>query len=230
MIKGLITSISALISGKDKHTKTVVIDGKEYTLSFLDNDHPNKPFFYYAQTSFEGQVGQKGNFDHWFGHTGTFKIVNPPSKGKLHQVLELDLKDPAFSFIKCGLDKLPLLYCFQFEDGCLEYDILPDRKIRITKLDEDSYDREWPYEGYPKRFKKIPLKISDPNETTIEEFRTKVWQGITPEESAKFIAVVPPSSLYNFNLWEEDSNFDHIHVKFFFDPNTNSVKVSNACD
>lgn len=194
------------------------------------SDDENNPFFFYAGYRFEANIGRQGAYHHWFGDTGNFKILNPPKKGSIHQLLELDLNDPTLSPIKKTLEKLPLYYSFQFEEGLLEYTVNSNGAIEITKLDIESFDLEWPYEGYPNSFGKKPISLTAPKESTLEDFQEDVWQWIDPEEKEKFIAVVPPSSLYGVNLWEEDSNFDHIHVKFFFNPETNSVRVYNECD
>ena len=178
-------------------------------------DHP---YFFYHNRRFDGQIGQRGKYDHFFGHGGTVRIQNPPSKGSLHELINLDLRDPNLQLHIEGLTRLPLLYCFQFEDGLLEYDLLPDNQIKLTKLKEKSFDAKWPYPDYPTQFPKLPFRTSDPTASTLDDFAKDVWQGVPPSEKDKFICVVPPSNLYNVHLWEDDSNFDHISIKFFVDP------------
>ncbi len=193
-------------------------------------DNMNHPFFFHANKRFEALVGRSGPFEHWFGDSGLSKIVNPPKIGAVQQLLDLDLSDPRLGIANPSIRRLPLFYGFQFEDGFMEYEVLGDCSIRILKLDESSFYNTWPYANYPANFPKLPLDITDPESSTIETFQQDVWQWIDPKESGKFIAIVPPSSLYGVHLWQEDSDFDDVHVKFFFDPVTNHVRIYNECD
>lgn len=191
----------------------------------------NQPFFYFRGTRTEARVEEAGTYAHWFGNTNSFSIKNPPKTGAVHQLLDLDLRDPALGLAECGLARLPLYYGFQFEgDDALEYIFGEQGEIEILILNEASYCASWPYAGYPKSFPKKPFTLTKPVATTLDQFEQNVRQGIDPREADKFIAVVPPSSLYGVHLWEEDSDYDHIHVKFFFNPNRRHVRVYNECD
>jgi hypothetical protein len=190
----------------------------------------DQPYFFYHNRRFTGRIGQAGKFDHFFGHTGAVKFQNPPLKGHLHELISLDLRDPELHLQIEGLTRLPLLYCFQFESGLLEYDLLADNRIKITTLDEKSFDAKWPYPDYPEKFPKLPFTVADSTASTLEEFAKDVWQGIPRSERNKFICIVPASNLYTVHLWEDHSNFDHISIKFFVDPLKRKVVVYNECD
>lgn len=191
---------------------------------------PNQPFFFFQNRRFEVQIGMVSQFAHFFGHAENLTIQKRPLKGSLHQLVNLDLRDPELGVKIAGLTRLPLLYCFQFETGLLEYDILANDQIRITHLDEEGFGEEWPYENYPEYFPKQPFAIGNQADSSLEAFGRDVWQGVEGKEKDKFICIVPPSPLYQVHLWDEDSDFDHIHVKFFVDASTRHVTVYNECD
>ncbi len=201
---------------------------KQSTIRMSENE--NQPFFYYGGFRTEARMGEISHYSHWFGDVLPYSITNAPSQGGLHQVLNLDLSDPALRLEGCGLARLPLIYGFQFQYGELEYVILENGNIEIIELDEEGFDSSWPYAGYPSVFPKQSFRLIEPIQSSFDEFQKDVWQWLDPQESEKFVAIVPPSALYPVRLWEEESDFDHIHVKFFFDVKNRHVRVYNECD
>lgn len=191
---------------------------------------PKQPFFFFGNHRFSAEIGKSGEFDHFVGHSDELAIQRRPAKGTLHQLVSLDLRDPKLGLAVAGLSRLPLLYGFQFESGRLEYDVLADNQIRITHLDEDSFQDDWPYPDYPTTFPKIDFSLTNPEQSSLESFAGDVWQGIRESDRDKFICIVPPSPLFNAHLWRPEDHGDDIHVKIFFDPLKRQVVAYNECD
>jgi hypothetical protein len=191
---------------------------------------PQQPFFFFQNRRFEAELGKTGEFDHFFGHSHNLTVQRSPPRGKLHQVVNLDLRDPALGMTIPGLTRLPLLYCFCFETGLVEYDLLADDQVRITRLDEGSFSDDCPYADYPNHFPKHSIIIGGFQECPLDKFGADVWQGIPSGEEKNFICIVPPSPLYGVHLWDEDSDCDWVHVKFFVDLKSRHVTAYNECD
>lgn len=191
----------------------------------------HNPFFYFRGQRFEAVIGTSGEYDHWFGSAGDFKVNGQP-KGKrgIHQLMTLDLRDPIISNIFSGIDRLPLFYGFHYESGHLEYAIADSRSITITDLDESSYSIDWPYPEYPAEFPVIPFTLTSPSRCSLETFEEDVWQHVDRRFADHFIAIIPPSDAYGVNLWDKKSNCDFVHVKCFIDPSSNHAVVYNECD
>ena len=143
--------------------------------------------------------------------------------------MTLDLRDPVLGLNLTGIQLLPLIYGFHFQWGPFEYEVLDTNHIRITELDASSFDKDWPYKNYPAQFSKIPMRLSDFQQSSLEEFEKNVWQGIDPKEADKFICIVPPSARYGVHLWQKDNDRDFISIKFFVDAARRKVTVSNEC-
>lgn len=188
-----------------------------------------EPFFFYRNRRFRAQIGKTGPFTHRFGHAFDLHIHGALRVGQVHQLLSLDLADPILALELAGLSRLPLVYGFQFEEGALEYDLINDNEIRVKSLDEESFCENWPYPHYPSKFTALPFSLGPAEDCTLTKFAEEVWQGIPEDDHDKFICIVPPSSRYGVHLWEE-SDFDHIHIKFFVDLTKKHVKVYNECD
>jgi hypothetical protein len=191
-----------------------------------------RPFFFFRNRRFAARIGHVGEFDHFFGHSEDLILQKEPAVGYLHQLITLDLRDPSVGLQIEGLNFLPLLYGFQF-DGCqLEYSLVSDNAISILKLDENRFDKSWPYSDYPARFPKIPFSLNSIEDCTLEEFEQDLWQGVSRTvHKDKFICVVPPNpSLYKVNLWEKEREYEYVNVKFFVDPLKRHVFVENETD
>ena len=191
---------------------------------------PTQPFFFSQDHRFNAEIGKAEEFDHFVGHSDDLTIQRRLQKGTLHQLVNLDLRDPKLGLTVAGLSRLPILYGFQFESGRLEYDVLADNQIRVTHLDEDSFQDDWPYPGYPRLFPKISFSLTNPEESSLESFAENVWQGIRASERDKFICIVPPSPLFEAHLWRPEDHDDDVHVKVFFDPSNRHVVAYNECD
>jgi len=186
----------------------------------------HQPFFYADGHRVEARVGRVGEFEHWFGDSGLCRVKNPPEPAPVQQLLDLDLRDPRLGLTHSSLMRLPLYFPFQYEQGFMKYYVDPSGAIEITGLDIGSYDEEWPYENYPERFEKLSVDMTTPQQMSLNEFSKDVWQGVrTIDASGKFVAIVPPSSLYHACLWDEEHNMDHISIKFYFEPASRTVQV-----
>jgi hypothetical protein len=75
-----------------------------------------------------------------------------------------------------------------------------------------------------------PFILTEPTECDLATFERRVWQHIDRRFAEHFIAIIPPSDAYDVNLWEEEGNCDHIHIKCFVDPATNRAVIYNECD
>ena len=191
---------------------------------------PQQPFFFYGSRRFGAEIGKSGEFEHFVGHSDELVIQRRPAKGTLHQLVNLDLRDPRLGLSVPGLSRLPLVYSFQFESGRVEYDVLADNQIRVTHLNEETFQADFLYADYPRTFPKTGCSLTKPEVSTLESFAADVWQGIRESEKDKFICVVPPSPLFDVHLWRPDDHGDDIHVKFFFDPLSRHVAAYNECD
>jgi hypothetical protein len=194
----------------------------------------HNPFFFWRGYRFEAVVGKQSKYHHSFGAVGGFKVLGqPPGKRGLHQILTLDLRDPALAALGAvlqGISRLPIFYGFYYESGTVEYVLTKDGVISISELDKTTYDIHWPYDDYPASFPVQPITLTSPVPCDLATFAREVWQGIKPRFSDHFIAIIPPSDAYGVNLWHPENNCDFIHVKSFFDPISRQTVVYNECD
>jgi len=190
----------------------------------------HNPFFYHRGRRFEAIIGKTGKYHHIFGATGGFQIESAGNiKPLLHQLLTLDTTDPILAGILPNLPRLPIFYGFHYESGRLEYDLPSPDTIRITEL-KPKYNLNWPYENYPESFPSQPFTITEPEPCELATFKAEVWQGIDDKYADHFVAIIPPSDSYQVDLWRPGRNLDDIHLKFFFNPQTQHAVIYNECD
>jgi hypothetical protein len=196
----------------------------------MPNPEIHNPFFFFRGRRFEAVIGTRNEYRHAFGAVGGFRVNGQPKRKRgLHQLLTLDTRDPVLAGIFSDLPLLPIFYGFHYESGIVEYQITDASTVSITQLDESSYDVDWPYEGYPAAFPVHPFTLTQPTECDLATFERDVSQHVHRRWADHFIAIIPPSDAYGVNLWHEDNNFDHIHVKCFVDPATRRAVIENEC-
>lgn len=155
---------------------------------------------------------------------------HPKGQRPLHRILTLDLTDPAIGVDRPAVPVLPLLYGLVYDGSVLRYEVLSGSRVRIVELDPNVSSEDWPYEGCPAEFPRVPLRFEPATACSGEGLDALVWQGFERGAKDRLLAVVPDRPIGSCSIWGPDAAGMDIQIIFDFDPATGIVFASNQCD
>jgi hypothetical protein len=110
-------------------------------------------------------VGRSGPYNHWFGGVPAHRGVVPPRRSHpVHQLYDLDLRDPDLGLASRfgGLSRLPLYNALQYNCCDLVYRVASDDAIEIVSMTNPN-NPDWyanhPFDNYPAAFSRHPVAL-----------------------------------------------------------------------
>lgn len=138
----------------------------------------------------EAVAAPKSPARHKFGGTLTFEETREDCGFPIHLLYDLDLSDPLIDIKIPNVKRLPLIYCFSYENQRMEvgYQIVSETQLTFyfnpDERIELSSDERFPMKDFPTSFPTIPV-----------ELKSTQFNPSNPEDAGKYFNVFGISKL-----------------------------------
>lgn len=172
---------------------------------------------------------------HRFGGPPELRFDGWPAEApRPHQVIRLDLNDPALPLRGFGLGGLlPLAYPFRI-DGCrMKFAVTGSSRAPLLELDGDRTVTDWPYDNYPPIFPTAPLRCGTPQPIDWDAIDASddgypmTWQDTRPAPGEALI-IIPPNDAYGVSLWGE-GDLEQVQLLFRIDLRAKTIEAWTEC-